>query len=114
MKKYLSKCNHPTHSIVAAIFIKGKPISFGWNDIEKTHPIMSNLNEHKKLHAELCAINRCKHKHDLSKATLVVYGENTHGQCTSKPCQYCQEIIKSFGIKKVVFSTYEGFKTFIL
>lgn len=92
------------------MFIKNKLISFGWNNIDKTHPMMNVHHEHKKLHAELCAINRCKHKHDLSKAVLFVYGENSKGQCVSKPCQYCEEIIKEFGIKKVVYSTYEGFE----
>ena len=75
---------------------------------------MNQYCEHKKLHAELSAINRCKHKHDLSKATMIIYGENKSGRCLAKPCKYCEQIIKSFNIKKVIYSTKESFDEFYL
>lgn len=102
----MSKANHHSYKISSVIIINGKPIEFGWNDIDKTHPSMGL----KRLHAELSAINRCKHKVDLSKATIVVYGENKFGdRILAKPCSCCQKHLKDAGIKKAVFSTPNGY-----
>ena len=69
----------------------------------------------KRLHAELSAINRCKHKFDLSKATIVVYGENKFGeQILAKPCSCCQKHLKEAGIKKAYFSTPNGYSSMSL
>ena len=64
----------------------------------------------KRQHAEISAINRCKHKIDLNNAVLVVYGENRFGdRILAKPCSCCQEHIENFGFKKVVYSTPKGY-----
>lgn len=98
----------------AMIIRSRRPISFGWNDIDKTHPHMCRLHIHKKQHAEHNAINKARHKHDIKGATMVVYGENREGSCLAKPCEYCQEILKDYGIKKVIYSTPEGYDVMYL
>lgn len=109
-KRYLNKCDHRSHHIVAMILINRKLIAVGWNDTNKTHPEMFELNCHKKLHAELMAINKVKHKHDLSKAQMVIYAQTKAGnQVLGKPCPYCYELIKKYGIKDVIYSSHEGY-----
>ena len=108
-KRHIFRCDHRTHNVVAVILINKRLISVGWNDTNKSHPEMSQLNCHKKLHAELMAINKVKHKHDLSKAQMVVYAETKAGlKVLGKPCPYCHELIKRYGIKDVIYSSHEG------
>lgn len=106
-KKIIHKCNHKKYKITAVIVINGKPISYGWNNIDKTHPVMGL----RRKHAEITAINRCKHKINLNKAILIVYGEDKFGNTIkSKPCKYCQKFIKKFNLKKIVYSTPNGYQ----
>lgn len=113
-KKHLDKCDHHTHNIVAVVVINKTLVSVGWNNINKTHPDMFRHSVHKKKHAEVMALNLAKHRYqDLSEAKLIVYGQTKAGnQICSKPCKYCQKIIKEYGVKEVIYSSHNSFETY--
>jgi tRNA(Arg) A34 adenosine deaminase TadA len=84
---------------------KGKLLSVGINDYNKTHPLQKYFAEkvghfHREyLHAEIAAIVRCKDK-KIYRITVERYDK--HGlPVNAKPCPICQEAIKAFGIKIV-------------
>jgi deoxycytidylate deaminase len=103
--------------IVAAIRVKNKIISMGYNDM-KTHPFQQEYskNEHAIYwHAETRAIHnalRVANENDLKRSTLFVvrskksvYNDKHYDVCgLAKPCEGCMKAIKQYGIKKVVYS----------
>lgn len=114
-KRYLHRCDHHSHNIVAIVLVNKSVVAVGWNNINKTHPKMAKYSEHKKKHAEVMALSKAKTKnHDLSNAQLIVYGQTKAGnQICSKPCKYCQQIIKDYGVKEVIYSSHTGFSSYI-
>lgn len=58
------------------------------------------------LHAEAACINHALHGNiNLKKSTLIVVRINNCGNLMlAKPCQKCQNLIKSVGIPKIYFS----------
>lgn len=97
-------------NIKAVIFDKkGRVLSIGYNDYQKSHPVMAALsakhNEPYKIypHAEVAAILKCK---DLSKAhrILVTRTNNKGDLLLAKPCYICQGFIKAAGIKLIEHS----------
>lgn len=98
------------HNIKAIIFDKkGRVLSIGHNDYNKSHPVMAALsakhNEPYKIypHAEVMAILKCK---DLTKAykILVTRVNNKGDLLLAKPCAICQGAIKAAGITLIEHS----------
>jgi len=95
------------HVLTAVIYDKrNRVLSRGMNSMVKTHPKQKELSTkagqpYKEfLHAEVCAILRCK---DISKARkIVVTRIGRSGKLLlSKPCEICMNFIKEVGIKEV-------------
>lgn len=100
--------DHHQHKLGAVIFIKNRPVSFGFNQM-KTHPIMAAVHDKKTLHAELAAILNIKNKARLNGASIVVYREQRNGNTgLAKPCESCQKILKRYGINHLIYTTYNG------
>lgn len=112
VERTVSRCNHNRYKMVAAIFKGNRLISIGWNDFEKSHPHYHFNGSQCRTHAEFSAINRCRHKHDLTGATIMVYGETKIGsQILAKPCKFCENSIRKEGISKIIYSTsYTGWE----
>lgn len=100
-------------------FRKNRLIGIGQNNPEKTHTqalILSqrfNLNtEHPYLHAETDLISRLWGKYYIdSSLKMVVLRLNKRGQLRcSKPCEKCEQIIRSLGITKLWWSIDNGFE----
>ena len=84
----------------AVIIKKGKILSVG-NNSYKTHPKYGS-GKYCYLHAEGAAIyNAIINRKDLCGAEIYVY--RRYGRI-SKPCKYCLELIKSVGIKKIIYT----------
>jgi tRNA(Arg) A34 adenosine deaminase TadA len=96
----------------ACVFVKGTPVSVGYNQRFKTHPLTRKFNEHQTIHAEVAAIIRIRNKSLLKGSTMVVFrGSNIDGSpLIAKPCPTCQSILKFFGISKVVYTTNGGYE----
>lgn len=93
-------------------------ISSGHNSATKTHAIQSKVDSSYfgcscagYLHAEVNALLPLMNgKWDLSRATLYVYRKMGNGsRGLARPCPRCMKVIKSLGVKKINYSTPDGF-----
>lgn len=100
---------------------KGNIISFGFPR-RKSHPLQKSLsnNENKLyLHAEVdCLLRGMKKVPKEQRADLSLYlhrskiipGETKWSNGLCKPCESCNKLIKVFNIRKVLFSTEQGYE----
>ena len=97
---------------------KNKLLAIGQNNPEKTHTqavmLARRFNtelEHPLLHAETDLISRLWGKYYIDNSLrMVIIRLNKRGELRcSKPCERCDQIIKSLGINKVWWSDVNGF-----
>lgn len=97
---------------------KNKLLAIGQNNPEKTHPqafvLSKRFNtelEHPYLHAETDLISRLWGKYYIDNSLkMVIIRLNKHGKLRcSKPCEKCEQILKSLGINKLWWSIDDGF-----
>lgn len=103
--------DHPQHKLGAVILQKNKVIAVGRNYIHKTHPITHDhdVTKFKTQHAEVTCILQIKNKDILDKATIVVFRQNKKGEFSiARPCVMCRSILKSFGVKKMIYTINNG------
>ena len=110
--------DHPDYKIGAIVVSKHRIISSGHNSDIKTHPLQKKYNKyrfteegHHKCHAELSALlPLIKNNVDLSNAYIYVYREHkNHHLACARPCPSCMKLIRDCGIKKVFYSTENGY-----
>jgi deoxycytidylate deaminase len=90
----------------ALVLSKSKIISKGFNQ-RKTHPKLKSLEpNYVYLHAETCALFAT----EIGRGdTLVVVRIKSDGSFScSKPCEHCLSFIKEYGIKRIVFTDWNG------
>ena len=102
--------------IGSALVYKNRVINKGHNKPNKTSPMMKKYHEHKTTHAEIDALTGAYIPPEkLSRCVLYLYRETKDGQLAmAKPCQYCFEILKEHGIKKVFYTTDNGFEEMVI
>ena len=101
------------HRLAASLIHKNNIISIGFNK-KKTHPFQRQYAKNEDaiyLHAEIdCIINAMRNgEEDMSKYSLYVLRAKKDGNGLAKPCEGCQRAIAAMGIKKVYYTTDEGF-----
>lgn len=109
--------NFPRIHIGCVVVNKHRIISKGCNSHTRTHKIQAQLNKKRfsecstgMLHAEIAALLPVVNKIDLSGAVLYLYRENMQGEIAMcRPCKGCMSFIRACGIKKVYYTTNEGF-----
>lgn len=91
----------------------GQKISTGFNSYTKTHPLQKYFSEKAGdseyktcLHAELQALLRARGKHIHGIKVERIEKNGKFGM--AKPCASCQEAIKAFGVKQVIFTNQNG------
>jgi len=110
------RCHH-----FSFILYKNRIISIGYNS-QKTHPV--NLKNRKKslktgedfsdqkyICSEFSAINKLKNMTniDSKKCVLVNLRYNRNGKVDmSKPCMSCENLLKFFNFKKVIWTNNDG------
>lgn len=112
----------PKIKIGAIVVHKHKIISSGYNSKNKCHRLQAQLNKKRfedpscgSIHAELAALLPLLHKRDLKGASIYTYREYSNGQLAiSRPCKSCMSIIKKLGIKKIYYTTQDGYAEEIL
>ena len=96
---------------LAAICVdkKGKVLGRGVNSYTRTHPlqkhfaIVAALPEEKMfLHAELQAVLRSRDKEIHTIYVARVLKDDTIS--LAKPCKACSQMLKSFGVQKVIYT----------
>lgn len=95
----------------AVLVKKGRVLSFGVNDMKKSHPRQSKYIKNKEfflgLHAELHAIIGVSAR-DLDESTLFVGRVLKNGvPALAKPCQACENLLREAGVREVYFTGYK-------
>ena len=110
--------DYPKHKIGAVVVSKHRIISSGFNSNIKTHPLQKKYNQYRfaedsahKCHAELSALlPLIKDDVDLADASIFTYRKHKNGDLAcSRPCKSCMELIKDVGIKKIFYTTEDGY-----
>ena len=106
LTSYLSEGKNPGRRMGAVLHHGNRSLSFGVNLFNKTHTLQMHYPLKQFLHAEINALIKRRHCDDLSSCQITVYRETYDGiPALAKPCDNCQTILKSFGIKKIYYST---------
>jgi deoxycytidylate deaminase len=106
------RCRH-----LSFLTYRNKIISIGRNSYLKTHPLGKKFNTaSSSTHSELSAIINFPHRSlDIRAATMYNVRIDRWGKVAlSAPCPSCQNLIRSFRIKKCFYSTQTGFAPFAL
>ena len=104
---------------VGAVIYKGKKIIASSVNKNKTHPLMKYYNKevpYKRipyLHAEIAALLAARWeigKNDLKNCTVYIARKlNCDGWGFARPCPACMQALKDAGIKKIVYTTENGY-----
>lgn len=96
-------------------------ISSGHNSQSKCHRFQADLDKKYfkvdnckgPVHAEVSALMPLiKRKQNLNGATIYIYRQTNNGDIAlARPCPRCMSLIKSCGIKRIKYSTSEGYAT---
>lgn len=101
-KRLADHSEHHQHKIGAVIVQGNRILGVGFNRL-KTHT--KSNHSHRSMHAELSAILNSKQE-SFKKASIYVYRENKAGMLAqSKPCSFCQVLLKTVGIQDVFYTT---------
>ena len=103
----------PSKKQVGALLLnKSKVVVSATNLETKSHPLQAKfatragLSEKIYLHAEISALVKCKDECD----TIVVARINSENKLrNARPCPICQLALEEAGIKKICYTTDEGF-----
>lgn len=117
-KTVASTSTYERVKIGCIIVLKKHIISVGVNSY-KSHPIQKYYNRFRfnpddainhTLHAEIQALLMLPKDLDVSDATLYTYREfKDHQLAPSRPCQSCMRMIKDYGIRRICYTTEDGF-----
>jgi deoxycytidylate deaminase len=105
--KQAKKSTFERYKLGAVIVKKGRVMSVGYNEIRYNSELRKS-----NIHAEEAAIMkllRTKRLEDLAGSTIYVSRIRANGSTgLAKPCGNCDALIKSVGIRAVVYTTSEG------
>ena len=110
--------DYPRYKIGCIVVCKHHIISSGYNSNSKTHPIQSRLDTEYfgvkcpgKIHAESAAlIPLIKNKIDLHGAKIYIFRKQKNNRVAlARPCDRCMKLIKMCGIKKLYYTTNNGY-----
>lgn len=106
--------------------VHGKVISVGFNTT-KTHPVQKHFNQFRdvsevpgagkinhSLHAEIMCLNAL-HGADLEHTKLYIYRQRRdqpHG--LARPCKACMAAIREAGIRRIYYTTDDGYASEVL
>lgn len=96
----------------AVVVKKGKVIGAGFNKMGKTHPINKTLGDiyDRGIHAEIDACLGLSAV-DLCGSTITICRVYKDGRrALAKPCWMCMRYLMQVGIKRIVYSTEEGYE----
>jgi len=105
--KRLSYKSDSPHFQLGSVIVHGnKILGLGFNR-NKTSPKSSHPWHF--IHSEIDALKNCSNK--PIDATIYVFRQNKHGELAeAKPCKYCLQSLKNYGIKKICYTVANGFK----
>ena len=108
-------------NVGCVIYYKGALIARGHNS-NKTSPVQAKFNTYRykncgnrylpaKNHAEITALKKIRWLDiDFSKIEVYTYRELKNGKIAmSRPCPSCMAFIKQLGVRKIFYTTEDGF-----
>ncbi len=110
--------DHPQYRVGCVIVLKHRIVSSGCNTNTKCHPLQAKLDTDRfgvqcsgKVHAEVASLlPLIKSGVDLSGATIYVARYNRNGELAlARPCSRCEKLIRQCGIRKVYYTTSNGY-----
>jgi deoxycytidylate deaminase len=110
--------DHQQYKVGAVVVMSHRIISSGHNSNSKTHPLQKKYNRYRftddgehKQHAELAALlPLIRERTDLSNAVIFTYREHKNGHLAmSRPSPSCLRLIKDVGIKRMFYTTENGY-----
>jgi len=112
----MQKSIHPTR-FGAVLVLKNGKVFRSHNKDSKTHPY---LKKHYpfyavSIHAELSvllSVNSYRYGYETKNSTMYIYREDKQNTIKpARPCPYCMDIIKDAGVKKLIYTDWNGYKT---
>jgi len=95
------------------LILKGKVIAIGLNH-RGNNPIQYGYPIYGKIHSEIDAYRKAKGLLKGDSFLLINIRLGRGGIIrNSKPCLYCQSLLKELGCKEVIYSTENNFQTMI-
>lgn len=95
------KSTHYQHRVSCVVYRGKEVIAVGFNQL-KTHT--QSPDPWHTVHAEFASLWGLS-KDDLKKAKIFVYRETVTGHIgLARPCEHCERMIRSLGIRKVYYS----------
>jgi tRNA(Arg) A34 adenosine deaminase TadA len=121
-KKATYQGSHNFSPAIGAVAVyKGSIVATACNT-NKTSPLQAKYNVYRfrdsntldKAHAEVCLIQKLRWKFgdsiDWSKVHIYLYREYKDGNLgPSRPCPACLALIKELGIKRIAYTTEDGY-----
>lgn len=110
--------DHPQHHLGAVVVYKHRVISTGYNSVTKVDPLQARIDAQRHgcecrgcLHAEtMSLLPLIKSNTDLRGSKVYVYREHKDGTpAMARPCAGCMSLIRAVGIRKVIYTTNDGF-----
>ena len=114
----VSELSDHKHKLGCVVVLGHRIISSGHNSKSRCHALQARLDKEMfgcesfgPVHAEVAAlIPLIKKRIDLSRATIYVYREHKDGTpALAHPCSRCIGLIKQCGIKRIHYTTNNGY-----
>ena len=116
--KNISSLSDYKQKLGCVLVYKHRVISTGYNSHSKCHSLQARLDKERYgqdtpgyLHSETMALLPfIQNNIDLSGATIFTYRSRKDGSLgLSRPCCRCMKLIKQCGIKKIYYTTDDGY-----
>ena len=116
--KSISKLSDHRHQLGCVIVQNHHIISSGHNSATKCHRLQAEIDKNffgcecfGPVHAEVDALlPLIKNRTDLSSSTIYIFRQHKDGSnATARPCPRCMSLLKKQGIKKVKYTTEDGY-----
>lgn len=116
--KSISELSDHRHKLGCIVVLGHRIIGSGRNSKTKCHKVQAMMDKEMfgceslgPVHAELDALlPLIKKRVDLSRSAIYIYREHKDGTpALAHPCSRCMKLIKECGIKKIHFTTNDGY-----
>jgi deoxycytidylate deaminase len=116
--KAVSEFSDHKHKLGCVVVLGHRIVSSGHNSKSRCHALQARLDKEMfgcesfgPLHAEVDALlPLIKKRVDLSRASIYIYREHKDGTpALAHPCSRCMGLIKRCGIKKIHYTTNDGY-----
>lgn len=107
-----SKNSTYKHKLGAVLVKSGRILATGYNRVGHRSRFAVPIEKEASVHAEIAVISKLmkpKHVHKLQGSKLYISRVRKNGKLgLAKPCSECLSVIKSVGIREIIYTTENG------